>query len=164
MSDVRALGAALGGELPGVARGAESARVSKRRPYIGPSDAQANAEALARRGSPYGTASEGSIRVAWDFRNREPRDLREAVRLCRRAYADEIPVKLHDGPDAIGEGGTPRFSSRAEGYLFGSPGADDAGRNAETGERDLVGYFHSPFRAALERMRHHPDSSVQAVG
>jgi hypothetical protein len=97
-----------------------------RKPYIGPSDAQANAEALARRGLPYSAASGASFRVQWDWHRREPRDLREAVRMVRKAYADEVPTKLHDGPDAIGPDGTPRMTARAEGYIFGDERATDA--------------------------------------
>ena len=104
-----------------------------------------------RRGAPYSAAADASIRVAWDFRNREPRDLREAVRLVRKAYQDEVPVKLHDGPDVIGEGGTPRFASAAEGYLFGKPTASDVQVDPETGTPDAVSYYHTPFRAALCR-------------
>lgn len=133
--------------------------MSKRRPYRGLSDAQANAEALARRGAPFSAPSEASFRVAWDYRQREPADLREAVRAVRAAYADEVPTKLHEGCDSIGEGGTPKMTPRAEGYLFGSPGSDDAARNPETGERDAVGYFHSPFRARLDEMTRGDEAS-----
>ena len=122
------------------------------RTYRGPSEAQANAEALARRGSPWYGDNHASVSVAWDYRRREPTDLRDAVRQCRRAYADEIPVKLHDGPDAIGPDGTPRFAARAEGYIFGSPGSSDAKRDPETGEWDAVSYYHAPFRATLDAM------------
>ena len=116
----------------------------------GLSDSQANAEALARRSSPYGVENSISVTVASDYRRREPRDLREAVLLVRRAYADEMPDKLHDS--AIGEDGTPRMNARAVGYIFGDPRADDAGRDPETGERDLVGHHYTPFRAKLDEM------------
>jgi len=129
-----------------------------KRPYIGPSDAQANAEALARRSAPYTAASDTSVRIAWDWRNRQPRDLREAVRMCRAAYADEVPTKLHE--TAIGEGGTPRMTARAEGYIFGSESSDDAPRNPESGERDPIGYYHTPFRATLAQM---PDRHRAAI-
>jgi hypothetical protein len=132
-----------------------------RRPYIGLSDAQANADALVRRSAPFAVESEASIRSAWDFRTREPADLREAVRMIRRAYADEVPTKLHD--HNIGIDGTPRWTTRAEGYIFGSPSGDDARTNPENGERDLVGYFHSPFRAALDNMAH-GDEATQRRG
>lgn len=122
------------------------------RRYRDLSDAQANAEALARRSSPWYDDNRASVTVAWDYRRREPTDLRDAVRQARRAYADEIPTKLHEGPDAIGEGGTPRFTGRAEGYLFGPAEASDAKRDPETGEWDRVSYYHAPFRATLERM------------
>lgn len=120
--------------------------------YRGISDAQANAEALARRSAPYAAASSMSFEVAWDYTRREPTDLREAVRMVRKAYADEVPTKLHEGYASIGEGGTPKMTERAEGYLFGSATSSDAGRDPETGEPDLVSYYHSPFRAALARM------------
>lgn len=122
------------------------------RAYIGPSESQskANAEALVRRGAPYTAASDASVRIAWDWRQREPKDLREAVRLVRKAYADEVPDKLHDGPDAIGEGGTPRMTARAEGYIFGSATASDA----RPLDDELVSYYHTPFRAALCRLQH----------
>ena len=122
--------------------------------YQGLAEAQANAEALARRDSPYTGQHAASTSVAWDYRRRQPDDLRSAERAVRQAYADEVPTKLHEGYDSIGEGGTPKMTARAEGYLFGSPTSDDAGRDAETGQRDVVGYYHAPFRAALWHMAH----------
>lgn len=116
------------------------------------SDSQANAEALHRRGSPYTAASDVSFRVHWDANRREPSTVREAIRAVRRAYADEVPDKLHDGPDAIGEDGTPRMSAKAVGYIFGAPDADDAARDPETGQRDLAGWHFTPFRANLSVM------------
>lgn len=118
--------------------------------YRGISEAQANAEALARRSAPYAQASATSFRVAWDWHKREPADLREAVRMVRKAYQDEVPTKLHEA--AIGDDGTPRMTPRAEGYIFGSETADDAGRDPETGQRDMIGYYRSPFRARLAEM------------
>jgi hypothetical protein len=124
--------------------------MSKRRPYIGPSEAQANADALYRRSAPFTEAASASVRVAWDWRQRQPRDLREAVRMARAAYADEVPPKLHE--TAIGPDGTPRMTARAEGYIFGSGTSDDAPRNPETDERDPIGYYHAPFRARLAEL------------
>lgn len=124
---------------------------------------QANAEALARRSAPHTEASGESFRVRWDWHRREPADLREAVRLARRAYADEVPDKLHNGRNsgtpALAEDGSPRMTAKAEGYIFGPPGADDAARDPETGQRDLVGYHYTPFRATLERMEHGDEPS-----
>lgn len=128
--------------------------MSRSRTWVGPSESQANAEALARRSMPYTDASGATFRVQWDFHRREPRDLRDAVRQVRRAYADEVPHRLHEGPDSIGDDGTPKMTAKAEGYLFGAPGADDAGRTTNddgSTTPDLVGYYHSPFRAALAR-------------
>jgi hypothetical protein len=123
---------------------------------IGVSESQANAEALARRGSPYSAASDVSFRVKWDFTKREPDTLRDAVRMVRRAYADEVPDKLHDS--VIGDDGAPRMNARAVGYIFGSEVSDDAGKDPETGQRDLVGYYHSPFRANLAHMAQGSDT------
>lgn len=122
------------------------------RPYLGPSDAQANAEALARRAAPAALEHQESIRRSWDYRARQPRDLREAVRMVRRAYQDEIPEQLHDGPDSIGEAGTPRFSAPAEGYLFGSPESSDARRDPVTKELEAVSWYRYPFQATLEHL------------
>jgi hypothetical protein len=126
--------------------------MSKRRPYIGNSEAQANAEALMRRSAPFTAAADASVRVAWDWRKRQPRDLREAVDMARQLHAAEVPSKLHEGPDSIGPDGTPKMTARAEGYIFGSGTSDDAPRNPETNERDPVGYYHAPFRARLAEM------------
>lgn len=127
--------------------------------YRGISDAQANAEALRHRESPYARASQASFTVQWDYRTRQPDNLREAVRMVRRAYADEIPTKLHEGYDSIGEGGTPKMTTKAEGYLFGSPDSSDAKRDPETGERELVSYYHAPFRACLAQMARGDEAS-----
>ncbi len=118
-----------------------------REPYIGPSEAQA--EALARRDSSYSGASSVSFSVAWNFRNREPRDLREAVRMVRQAYSDEVPTRLHEGFDSIGEGGTPKMDVRAEAYLFGR---DDAGHERPDPVAPALDYYRTPFRAALHLM------------
>jgi len=131
--------------------------MSKR--YRGISDSQANALALAQRERPYATQSQASFTTAWDYRSRQPETLRDAVRMVRRAYQDEIPTKLHEGYDHIGEGGTPKMTARAEGYLFGSPTASDAKRDPETGEHDLVSYYHAPFRACLAQMQRGDESS-----
>jgi hypothetical protein len=120
--------------------------------YRGPSDSQANAEALARRGAPYSAASGVSFRVNWDWRKRQPRSLHEAVDMVRSLHASEVPSRLHEGPDTIGPDGTPKMTARAEGYIFGSGTGDDAARDAETGQRDPIGYYHAPFRARLAEM------------
>jgi hypothetical protein len=138
--------------------------MSRRRPYRGPSEAQINAEALMRRGAPYSAASDVSFRVSWDFHRREPSDLREAVRMVRKAYADEIPTKLHEGYDSIGEGGTPKMTARAEGYIMGSSEASDGRPDPETGERPLISYYHTPFRATLARwLRGNEGSRIRAL-
>lgn len=126
-----------------------------RRPYIGPSEAQSNAEALARRSSPYTLPHETSVRLAWGG-TRDPDNLREAVRRVRRMYADEVPDRLHEA--ALGDDGTPRMTARAVGYIMGDHRGDDAGTDPETGQRDLLGYYHAPFRAALANLEHGSES------
>jgi hypothetical protein len=74
--------------------------------------------------------------------------------MVRRAYADEVPPKLHEGPDSIGPDGTPKMTARAEGYIFGREDASDARKDPETGQWDALSYFHSPFRAALDNLAH----------
>lgn len=153
------------------------------------SDAQANAEALARRSTPYSEASGVSFTVNWQFHNREPRDLREAVRMVRQAYADEVPQKLHDAQ--LGEAGTPRMSGQALGYMFGSENAGEEHRAEcdcraisinrnlpflEAGEhhddcaskapRPALDFYRTPFRAALahlERVNKHRGAIVSHV-
>jgi hypothetical protein len=125
------------------------------RAYRGLSEAQSNAEALARRATPYTVASDASIRVAWDFRKREPANLREAEHYVRRAWADEVPDRLHKGPDnAEGLYGAPGMTPQAEGYIFGPASSSDARRDPVTGEWDAMSYFNAPFRAALANLSH----------
>lgn len=121
--------------------------MSKRRPYIGPSESQAaaNAQVVYRREREWSIPHDASVRVSMDFRQRIPDDLRGLVRAARRAYEDEVPTKLHDAQ--IGEGGTPQLTERFVGYLD-RPGATDA----PPGERPLASYHLTPFRATLDRM------------
>ncbi len=150
-------------------------RKYNRDPYIGLSEAQS--QALARRDSTYTEASGQSFTVAWNYHNREPKDLREAVRMVRQAYADEVPTRLHEGYDSIGEGGTPKMDVRAEGYIFGRDDAGEAPRGKcacwvakeqeDIGSLDAVrsvhvrdcpanhpalDYYRTPFRAALHHL------------
>ena len=88
---------------------------------IGRSDAQANADALRRPG-PYSDENRATMARAFDWRAAEPRDLREAVRLARRAYAEEVPSALTEGSDTYYPDGSPRMSPPAEAYIFGGAG------------------------------------------
>jgi len=87
-----------------------------------------------------------SFTWSYDYHRREPETLREAVHRIQRAYADEVPTKLHDAQ--IGDDGTPKMTARAEGYIFGNASADDAPK----GEAPLVAYYLTPFRATLATM------------
>jgi len=126
--------------------------------YRGISDSQANAEALARRSAPYTAASDASFRIKWGGQHREVDNLGDAVRVVRRAFADEIPEKMHDGLSYLADDGTPRMNARAVGYIFGEPDSDDAGPD------DLMGYHFTPVRAQLYRMAHgQPTERVYAT-
>jgi hypothetical protein len=110
------------------------------------SEAQANADALIRRGTPHAAEHRASVSVVWDWQRRAPRNLREAVRFIRQAYADEVPRRMTEGPDSIGEDGTPRFAPQAEAYIFGS-GEATTGTSGE-----VVAFYRTPFRATLAHM------------
>ena len=134
--------------------------MSKVKDRIGKSDAQANAEALARRESSYAEASAVSFTMSWDWYRRAPTDLRSAVAQVRGAYRAEVPIRLHEGFEQLAPDGTPRMTARAEGYIFGNPQGDDAGRDPETGQRDLTGYYFTPFRATLDRLARGNDTDA----
>lgn len=65
--------------------------------------------------------------------------------MIRQAHSDEVPTKLHEGPDAIGEGGTPQMHPRFVGYL---DDRDDAGLERK-GEQPALDYMKTPFRGTL---------------
>ena len=111
------------------------------------SEAQANAEALTRRSAPYSETHAASMAFSWDYRQHVPDDLRGMVRAARRAYEDEVPTKLHEGPDNIGEGGTPKMAATFVRYMD-QPGASDA----ERGDQPLTSHYLTPFRAQMQRM------------
>lgn len=120
------------------------------------SDAQANAEALVQRNTPFASENRTSAGMAYDWRKRQdPRDLRDAVRLIRLAYQDEVPTKLHEG-QALADDGSPAMTPRAEAYIFGSPTWTDAGK-----DEPLVSFYLTPFRARLNEMERHPAESTR---
>jgi hypothetical protein len=81
-------------------------------------------------------------------RRAAPRDLRDLVRQLRRAYADEVPTRIHvHQTDA---GGDPAWSPEFTRYLVASDGAT---------ERDDNVYL-TPFRAALAAMRRSSDPTT----
>lgn len=113
------------------------------------SDAQANAEALANRGRTYADPNAASFRINWDWHNREPKDLREAVRMVRQAYADETPTRLHEHD--LADDGTPRMTPQAEGVIFGSP-TSGTERRVEGEAAPAIDFYRTPFRAALAHL------------
>jgi hypothetical protein len=138
----------------------------------GPSESQGNAEALVRRSAPYSEAHRMSVSVAYDWTKRQPESLRDAVRMVRRAYADEVPTRLTEGPGSIGDDGAPRFAPEATSYIFGNAQQTDAGRPrcicaesrrlipgphagecpADPDNQPIMSYYLAPFRATLDLM------------
>lgn len=105
------------------------------------SEAQANAEALARRTATYADEHARSWEVRFDRPTHEPKSLRGYVSALRDEYESECPSKLHR-VDVDG-GGTPAFTPAFEAWLWGSPFALDT----ETGA------YQTPLRATLAGMR-----------
>jgi hypothetical protein len=124
-----------------------------------PSMSEANSAALYGRDRTYSTAHQMSVTVSQDYRKRQPRDLREAVKMCRALYADEVPTKLHSGTE-LADDGTPAMTNRATSYIFGNPSQTDAGRN----DGEFLSYYVAPFRATLAGMQggHDCDRSCPA--
>jgi hypothetical protein len=128
-----------------------------KRAYIGPSEAQINAERLAQRNSPYAEPHQESIRRAWDAPKRDPATMRlgSLVETVRAAFAEEVPLRLHEGPDAIGEGGTPNMHPAFIRYVD-APTAGDGGYtlDPDTGQklRPLAEFYLTPARAALHHL------------
>jgi hypothetical protein len=92
---------------------------------------EANSAALYGRDRTYSTAHRMSVTVSQDYRKRQPRDLREAVKMARALYADEVPTKLHEGRNhgtpSLAADGSPKFAPMVTSYIFGSANATDAG-------------------------------------
>lgn len=125
----------------------------KHRPYLGLSDAQANAEALARRGAPYAAAHAASVREVWGGRRR-PLSLRELAYEVRASYAEGIPEQLHD-PE-VGDHdqtGAPRYSAGFAQRLYGSARAVDRHDPDFVPGEPGVRYHLRAFDAALEAWR-----------
>jgi hypothetical protein len=115
------------------------------------SEAQANAEALARRSSAFADANRRSIERKAD-RGTPPGSLRALVVELRKAYRDEVPGAIHKHD--VDGGGTPAYSGEFAAYLYGSPWATD--KDDDT--------YRTPFRAALAGMHHSNPSMAAIVG
>ena len=111
------------------------------------SEAQANAEALARRSATYADEHAASWQVRFDRPTHEPRSLRGYVNELRDAYEAECPTRLHRHD--VDGGGTPAFTAAFALWLWGSPHAIDQ----ETGA------YITPFRACLAGMQRSPDEA-----
>lgn len=110
--------------------------MSRRWPYIGPSEAQTLAES---RSSTYADANAASWVLRMDRKAREPQTLREYVHELRKAYADEVPGRLHSrDTDA---GGVPEWTPAFAHYIDGRPSATNPDET-----------YVTPFRAAITFM------------
>lgn len=122
--------------------------MGKRRPYFGPSESQTMATS---RPSPYAESNELTVEWRMDRRSREPRTLRQYVHELRKAYADEVPGRIHSrDTDA---GGAPEWTPAFTHYLDGKPSATDPDET-----------YLTPFRAALAYFEDHPDTAQRARG
>ena len=113
------------------------------------SDAQANAEALARRSATYADEHAASWNVRFDRRT-EPPNLRSLVVDLRRAYQDEVPRTLHKHD--VDGGGTPAYSGSFAAYLYGSPF-----------QTDDDGTYQTPFRRCLASMHREGDGPTSQM-
>jgi hypothetical protein len=119
---------------------------------IGKSEAQANAEALARRSSTYADDHARSWTIV--FSRHEPPTLRDLVRELRRAYRMDMPERMHRV--AVDGGGTPSYTGEFAAHLYGSPMALDPG------DQDHAVY-RTPLLAALHRCTGTRGAIVRAV-
>lgn len=121
------------------------------------SEAQANAEALARRSTTYADEHAASWRLRFGRPSHEM-STRQLVAELLDAYAAEVPTRLHEGPDHIDEGGVPAMTGAFLGYLgSGATGTVTREPKVDSQGRDLnpviLGEYRKPVQAALEGMR-----------
>jgi hypothetical protein len=114
------------------------------------SEAQANAEALARRSSAFAVENRRSWTREFDRPTHEPRTLRGYVLELRDAYEAEVPTRLHRHD--VDGGGTPAFTAAFEQWLWGSPLAVD----------EKTGMYRGPLRACLADMARSADARSQS--
>lgn len=112
------------------------------------SDAQANAEALARRSATYADEHASSWQVRFGAPTHELSTKALVARIMENLEA-ETPERLHEGPDHIDAGGTPAMTGAFLAYL-------DSSRTATLERPDpasiVVGTYRRPQAAAIESM------------
>lgn len=114
------------------------------------SEAQANAEALARRSTTYADEHARTWQVRFD-RATPPPGLRALVIDLRRAYQDEVPETLH--VHAVDEGGTPAYTGAFAAFLYASPAVTDED-----------GWYRTPFRRCLAAMTQGGEPAARTMG
>lgn len=123
-----------------------------KRPYIGKSDSQANADALARRSATYADENRASWELRMDRAAHEPKTLRQYVHELTKAYQSETEILRLHGRD-LDAGGAPEWTPKFAGYLTASDRATDGEDN-----------FLTPFRSALDSLLSHPDETMRTRG
>jgi hypothetical protein len=112
------------------------------------SDAQANAEALARRTTSYADEHAASWQVRFGAPTHELSTKALVARITENLEA-ETPERLHEGPDHIDAGGVPAMTAAFLAYLGSSRTA-----TVEKPDPDgiVVGTYRRPQAAAIESM------------
>lgn len=114
------------------------------------SDAQANAEALARRSAPYGAQHAMSERHENDRVSARPTSKRSLLRWAQRLARLDGPLRMH-GRDVAGDG-APQMTGETRGYL-GMTGGDGPTDWLNVACRlDESGVYVSPLRCAIARI------------
>lgn len=112
------------------------------------SEAQGNAEALARRSSTYADEHAASWRVRFDTPSHELSTKALVARIMDNLLA-ETPEKLHEGPDHIDAGGVPAmtaaFINHIDSRVTSTAGKPDP-------EAIIVGTYRRPQAAAIDSM------------
>lgn len=121
----------------------------------GKSEAQGNAEALARRSSTYADEHAASWRVRFDAPTHELSTKALVTRIVEN-LAGEAPERLHEGPDHIDAGGVPAMTGAFVAYLDSSvtatverPEVDKDGNRVDA---IVVGEYRRPQAAAIDSM------------
>jgi hypothetical protein len=123
--------------------------------YIGPSEAQGNAERLAARSSTFADDHARSWQVRWNRPTHEREDLRSQVRQLLKAYREEVPTRVH--VHQVDGGGAPDYSPEMKQYLFGHPAAVDMHDERALDNAALP--YLTPFRRCLWSMGRSTDET-----
>lgn len=114
------------------------------------SEAQANAEALARRSSVYADESAASVRVTSDRVRYRPQGKRALLRWAQRQAQMDGPLRLHGR--GIADDGAPRMTGEAIRYLGMASDDEPTDWVSVACQRDEDGDYIAPVRCAIARI------------